>query len=64
MGDASDDPDTFSAMYTLKYLNLFAKSASVSTNVMVFIDTQRPLVLEYDVGTLGKLKFLLSPVAT
>jgi proliferating cell nuclear antigen len=64
LGDASDEPDTFSALYTLKYLNLFAKSASVSTNVMVFIDTQRPLVLEYDVGTLGKLKFLLSPVAT
>ncbi len=64
LGEPSDDPDTFSASYTLKYLNLFAKSASVSLNVMLFIDNERPIILEFDVGTLGKIKFLLSPVAS
>lgn len=63
LGDPSDASDTFSASYTLKYLNLFAKSASVSLNVLLFIDNQRPMILEFDVGTLGKIKFLLSPIS-
>lgn len=62
LGEPCDDPDTFSATYTLKYLNLFAKSASVSLNVMLFIDNERPLILDFNVGTLGKIRFLLSPV--
>jgi len=62
IGDDRDDPDTVSAKYLLKYLQLFSKSSAISNNVAIYIDADKPLILEFDVGSLGRMKFLLSPM--
>lgn len=62
IGDDSDEPDTVSSKYLLKYLQLFSKSSAISNNVAIYIDADKPLILEFDVGSLGKMKFLLSPM--
>ena len=63
IGDDRDDPDTVSAKYLLKYLQLFSKSSTISNNVAIYIDADKPLILEFDVGSLWMIKFLLSPMS-
>lgn len=49
--------------FEIKYLLLFAKSASLSPYMKICISNGKPLVLKYQSGCLGDLVFLLSPVS-
>jgi len=46
--------------FNLKFLLLFSKATSLSTTVNIYIENDSPLVLEYHVGNLGKLSFILN----
>lgn len=47
-------------VFLLKFLKSFAKAASLSPRVRIYLKTDQPLICEYDVANLGKLKYLLS----
>lgn len=54
--------DKITGTYSLKFLCLFGRTASLSSMVSIFIKQEHPLLLEYTIGSLGKLIFLLTPV--
>ena len=47
--------------YGLTYLNSFAKASSLSTTVKLFLSSQFPLMIEYDIDNMGFMKFYLAP---
>ena len=49
------------SMYSLKYLTLFGRASNLGTTMSLFIKKEHPLILEYEAGSLGMLKFLLTP---
>lgn len=51
-------------VYSLKHLNMFAKSANLSNNVDLFLKTDFPLILRYGVVDLGEIRFALTPYAS
>jgi proliferating cell nuclear antigen len=53
---------TFNSTYSLKYLSLFSKASNLANTLTLYIHDSHPLILEFDVGSLGTLKFLLSPI--
>ena len=51
----------FAGRFSLKFMNLFGRASSLSQQTSIYLKNQHPLVLSYDVGSLGELKFLLTP---
>jgi proliferating cell nuclear antigen len=47
--------------YSLKYINLFTKSTNLSNSVMLYLKTDYPLMLKYNVANLGEITFCLAP---
>ncbi|MGA1563762.1 MAG: proliferating cell nuclear antigen (pcna) [Pontimonas sp.] len=58
----TNDQDRIRGTFSLKFLCLFGRTASLSSMVSIFIKQDHPLLLEYTIGSLGKLIFLLTPV--
>lgn len=53
--------ESFDGLFSLKFLNLFGRSSSLSPNVTMYLKKSHPMVLSYEIGSLGELKFLLTP---
>jgi proliferating cell nuclear antigen len=53
--------ENISSGYGLQYLNSFAKASSLSTAVTLYLSTQFPLMIAYDIENMGYLKFYLAP---
>jgi len=53
--------EVVSNSYLAKYIQLFARASSLSNTVTLFLKNQFPLVVQYEVGGLGVLRFLLAP---
>jgi proliferating cell nuclear antigen len=53
-----------SGTFDLKYLNSFTKSTNLCSTVEIFLKTEFPLIIEYNVANLGKLQFCLAPKIT
>ncbi len=53
--------ETISSSYGLQYLNSFAKASSLSQQVTLYLSTQFPLMIEYNVEQMGFVKFYLAP---
>lgn len=53
--------NSVSEQYPLKYLLQFIKSTNLCSTVELFTKIKHPLVIIYSVGSLGSLKFVLSP---
>lgn len=47
--------------YSLKFLLMFTKATSLSTNVELYMANEFPLIIQYSIGSLGELKFGISP---
>jgi len=58
----TSNEDRIQGTFSLKYLCLFGRTASLSSMVSIFIKKDHPLLLEYTIGSLGKLIFLLTPI--
>jgi len=51
-----------SSEYSLRYLNMFARGSSLSSNVQLYIQKGMPLILSFSAATLGKVFFCLGPL--
>ncbi len=47
--------------FELKYLITFTKCSNMCTHVTLYLKNKYPLIIEYNVSTLGTIKFALSP---
>lgn len=57
----TDKDDTIAGRFSLKFLQMFAKSQNLSPNVIIYFKKDFPLVLLYKIRGLGDLKFALAP---
>jgi proliferating cell nuclear antigen len=48
--------------FNLKFLLLFTKATNLCNTVQIYLENDFPLILEYSVGSLGKLRFILSNI--
>lgn len=55
----SNDENAVQGKFSMKHLMSFVKSSHLCDNVNIYLDNDKPLVLEYFVSDLGTLKFLL-----
>jgi proliferating cell nuclear antigen len=58
---SQDETTEAQGTFVLKYLKLFAKAASVSNFCEIYLKDNFPIVLKYDVASLGTLHFCLAP---
>lgn len=56
--------NTLKQSYAMRYLNMFNKAATCSSEVRMTLTEGAPIVLNYDLGTLGEIKFYLAPKKT
>ena len=61
--DGGDDGEVVEAVYNLKYLTLFGRASNLGSMLSLYIKRGHPLIIEYEAGQLGILKFLLTPAA-
>ncbi|CAK0745387.1 proliferating cell nuclear antigen [Gammaproteobacteria bacterium] len=47
--------------FKLKYLLLFSKASNLCNTVQVYLKNDKPLILSYNIGSLGEIKFIISP---
>lgn len=56
------ESEIISGTYDLDYLIIFAKAASLDSTMLIRIQNELPLILEYKVGVLGRLHLLLNTI--
>ena len=61
---ATKEEDTVKLSFALRYLNLFNKAYTLSSQVKLSMAADTPLVVEYEVEMLGTLKYYLAPKIT
>lgn len=49
-------------VYNVKYMIIFSRVSGLCSNVNIYIRNNYPVVLKYSVGSLGSIKFMLSPI--
>jgi proliferating cell nuclear antigen len=59
----SNETDIIQGNFNLKYLVLFTKCTNLSNNVELYLKNDYPLIIKYNVASLGQLKLCLSPQA-
>lgn len=47
--------------YSLKYLTLFCRASSLSTTLEMYLKEAYPLIIKYNVASLGEIRFCLAP---
>lgn len=55
-----DGESIIQGTYDLKYLLLFSKASNLSNIVEIYLKNDYPLIMNYKIGTLGDLKFIVS----
>lgn len=58
----TDSDDIIQGKFSLKFLILFTKATNLCHTVQIYLKNDYPIILEYTVGSLGSLKFVLSPI--
>lgn len=53
--------DIVQGYFLLKPLSLFTKCTSMSTDIMIYLKNNYPIIIEYSVAALGELKLALAP---
>lgn len=57
----STEDTVIEGRYSLKYLTLFCRASALSNTVEVFLKKEYPIILKYNVASLGELRFCLAP---
>ena len=47
--------------YSLSHLSLFSKCGNLCQSIQLYLENERPLIIEYSVGNLGKLLLVIAP---
>jgi proliferating cell nuclear antigen len=59
--ECTEESQTITGLYSLKYLNIFTKATSMCASVQIIQETgNRFLILKYNVANLGELRFYLA----
>lgn len=58
---SKDSPKYYKSKFELKFLSLFARSQSISPHVEIYLKSGMPILLNYEVGKIGKIIFCMSP---
>lgn len=53
--------DKVSLSFALRYLNMFNKASTLCNYVKLMLASETPLVVEYEIESLGTLKYYLAP---
>lgn len=61
--DNSEEQEIIQGIFSLKYLAIFTKCTNLSNNVELYLKNDYPLIIKYNVASLGQLKLCLSPQA-
>lgn len=57
-----DNNSVIQGEFDIKYLLLFSKASNLSNTVELYLKNDYPLVMNYRIGTLGNLKFIVSGI--
>jgi proliferating cell nuclear antigen len=58
----NDDPnEIFQGVFSLKHLVLFTKCTNLCTSIELYLKNDYPLIVDYNVASLGSLKLCLAP---
>lgn len=60
--DIENDNEIIQGRFMLKFLLLFTKATSLCQAVHIYLKNDYSIILEYTVGSLGSLRFILSPI--
>ncbi|NBU17043.1 MAG: proliferating cell nuclear antigen (pcna) [Actinobacteria bacterium] len=61
MNIAAKSEKTIEGRFSLKYLSLFCKASNLSNTIELFLKEAYPLILKYNVASLGELRFCVAP---
>jgi|APGre2960657404_1045060.scaffolds.fasta_scaffold05957_7 proliferating cell nuclear antigen len=56
------DQEIVQGVFNLKFLLLFTKATNLCNMVTIYLKNEYPLILEYSVGSLGSLRFILTNI--
>lgn len=59
---SSSNNSIIQGVFNLKFLLLFTKATNLCNAVSIYLKNDYPLILEYSVGSLGSLRFILSNI--
>lgn len=59
-----DDIEIVQGIFSLKYLTLFTKCTNLCQCIQIFLKNDYPLILCYDVGNLGSIRFCVAPLSS
>lgn len=60
--DVKNKKSIIQGKYSMDYLLLFSKASNLSTIVELYLKNDKPLTLNYKVGTLGDMKFIIGNI--
>lgn len=61
MNVSSRSDKTIEGRFSLKYLSLFCKASGLSSTIELFLKEAYPLILKYNIASLGELRFCVAP---
>ncbi len=62
--DCTEDvQDVIEERYSLKYISMFIKAASICSNIEIMQSKSGPIAFKYSIANLGDITFFLAPVA-
>lgn len=56
-----DESEIIQGYYSLTHLSLFSKCGNLCQSIKVFLENEKPLIIEYSVGSLGNLLLVIAP---
>jgi proliferating cell nuclear antigen len=59
--ESKDNEEIIQGYYLLRHLALFSKCSNMCTSIKMFLENEKPLIIQYSVGTLGNLLLVLAP---
>jgi proliferating cell nuclear antigen len=59
--NSQTDSEIIQGIFSLKYLTLFAKCTNLCPSIQIYLKNDYPLIVCYDVGSLGSIKMCLAP---
>lgn len=59
--EKADETDIIQGVFSLKHLTMFTKCTNLCNSIQMFLQNDYPLIIAYQVGSLGEIKFVLAP---
>lgn len=56
-----NDDEIVQGIFSLKYLTMFSKCSNLSSTIQIYLKNNYPLILAYNVGTLGCIRCCVAP---